>query len=365
MWLKSPDEDRAKFAEIADDYDERYDPACMARLFRDRHFPEEVNKFHKRFDCMSVGTLLEFGCSAERANKYPEDIPPHELPIAVIMGINPEDFHDNKDAWLPLVRRLYANHEAIRVMGMTFGPFSCIGMGQQGILVMGEHSKSAYKIGRELDREIRLYEKLEAANENIRNIVNMKQIMIVEKGLHIMELEYVQGKTLAELLERGAFGADKTIHYAGGILNGLAELFRAGIFHRDVWLENVMIDEVKDRAVIIDLGIATDDPEDGPIKNRRYGGENDLQSLGQIAYKMATGRHIFNPTTDKSTRFLSEQVKAMREKAYADPATLEKRLKMVEQNVPDERLSRVIKICLTAKGERGEYLALKEMLRIP
>ncbi len=84
-----------------------------------------------------------------------------------------------------------------------------------------------------------------------------------------------------------------------------------------------MVDETKDRAVIIDLGIATTDPLAPPKNNRRYGGPNDLVSLGQIMYKMATGKHLFAKSKSMEKTVYAEQLKDHRDWVYEEPRRVE------------------------------------------
>jgi len=172
-------------------------------------------------------------------------------------------------------------------------------------------------------------------------------------------MEFIEGKTLLQYLQENTPNPKEIISYGKDILNGIAELRRGSVSHGDLWLGNIMIDSVKNRAVIIDLGSATDNFENKPKCNRRYGGENDLQSLGQIIYKMITRCHIFNPTIDTSTHIIPERIKKERERIYADQSALETRLKQIDENVPDKNTAEIIRICLTSEGADEDYQILE------
>jgi len=256
------------------------------------------------------------------------------------------------------------------------GGYQFVGSGASGFVVFKNYGyeKTAFKISYVADSEQEILEKLKDAHKDkeagLENVVSIKSKnsfvgKTIKKWFKIpkfFELEYIEGKNLSTLLdiEKSFFDYPKTLKYSKDIFNGLLELKSAGIYHRDLWLGNVMIDEVQDRAVIIDLGIATDDPGDGPKDNRRYGGENDLHSLGQIMYKMATGEHLFNPSINMSTHLIPEEIKEERERSYADQATLQKRLKEVEVTIQDNNLASLIKFCLEAKGTEEDYQRLEE-----
>jgi serine/threonine protein kinase len=65
----------------------------------------------------------------------------------------------------------------------------------------------------------------------------------------------------------GRFTEDEARHWMHQILNSLETLHNAGIAHRDLSLENVMIHN--DRAVLIDLGMSLPIPFDSQTGQRR------------------------------------------------------------------------------------------------
>ena len=197
-----------------------------------------------------------------------------------------------------------------------------------------------------------------------RQGINKGDSPLINKGiLNYFELEYIDGETLESLLDKQKKGLNKreVMKYGEDIFNGLCELRQLGIFHRDVWLGNIMIDKEEDRAVIIDLGSSTDNPNESPVDNRRYGGENDLVSLGQIMYKMAIGRHIFNTSVDTSTSFIPGKIKKEREKIYADKSLLEKRLEQAKTGIKDPQIAKIIEVCLKANAIPEDYHRISQL----
>ncbi len=75
-------------------------------------------------------------------------------------------------------------------------------------------------------------------------------------GLHYIAMEYVAGRTLRQfLIERGRLSAREALDIMTGVLSGLAAAHQAGIAHRDVKPENVLLTpsgEVK----VADFGLA-------------------------------------------------------------------------------------------------------------
>src|SRR3989338_4937403 len=218
---------------------------------------------------------------------------------------------------------------------------------------------------------------LKPKSKNVINhlfFVGGSTIGIPNEGIN---LDYIYGSTLEQLLdqENKILTPKMTIKYSAGIFNGLLELKASNnTYHRDLWLWNIIIDDIKDEAIIIDLGCAAYDEyiysgsDAGRIYtitdcNRRYGGENDLQSLGQIIYKMATGKHLFHSSIDKSTHLIPDEIKAERERIYADGSLLESRLKQVDEKITDKTLAEIINICLTAKGNDNDYNLLEQRFK--
>ncbi|MBU1030738.1 MAG: phosphotransferase, partial [Nanoarchaeota archaeon] len=117
----------------------------------------------------------------------------------------------------------------------------------------------------------------------------------------------------------------------------------AGIYHRDLHDRNIMIDEENDKAIIIDLGTATTNPNISNPQNRLYGGNNDLISLGQLMYKMATGHNLFNEENGQSQQSPTKNhIKTEREKAYETKETLQPYLNKVKENIQESNLAKLI-----------------------
>jgi eukaryotic-like serine/threonine-protein kinase len=87
-----------------------------------------------------------------------------------------------------------------------------------------------------------------------------------EAGLLYLAMEYVPGRTLRELLkERGRLGPAEALSIFQGVLAGLAAAHRAGIVHRDVKPENVLIGN-GDVIKVADFGLAR--AASGPVHTR-------------------------------------------------------------------------------------------------
>ncbi len=128
-------------------------------------------------------------------------------------------------------------------------------------------------------------------------------------------MELVAGRSLRAHLRSGPLAPLRAIHLARGVLTGLAVAHQAGLVHRDLKAENVMVAEVRspsesEQAKILDFGLAkrfdaTRDESQLSVgggvvgtltamspeqcQGREVGPRSDLFSLGSMLYEATTG----------------------------------------------------------------------------
>jgi len=184
-------------------------------------------------------------------------------------------------------------------------------------------------IAQDADRLRRFESEARAASAlNHPNIVTVHDIGR-SNGTTYMAMELVDGSSLRQILAGGALGEKKMLEVAVQIADGLAKAHSAGIVHRDMKPENVMVS--RDGFVkLLDFGLAkpfaapgTGDgsaiptivgetlpgtvlgtvgymsPEQASGKPVDY--RSDQFSLGSILYEMATGNRAFQKPTGAET----------------------------------------------------------------
>ncbi|HEX3582109.1 MAG TPA: protein kinase [Thermoanaerobaculia bacterium] len=184
-------------------------------------------------------------------------------------------------------------------------------------------------------REARLATKIQHPN-----VAALFDFSTLDDGSRYMVWEFIEGTNLHELIEsRGPLAPRYAATLAIQALRGLDAIHRAGIVHRDVSPENLMItrDDEDERVKIIDLGIAkgSDATEEktktgmfvgkwkycspehlGMLEaGERIDGRADIYSFGIVLYEMLAGVPPFQADTPHSYLMMhaSERPKPMRE----------------------------------------------------
>jgi serine/threonine protein kinase/predicted Zn-dependent protease len=153
-----------------------------------------------------------------------------------------------------------------------------------------------------------LHEAKAAAALNHPNIVTVHELGTHE-GKPFIAMEYIEGKSLADLIAAGSLRIDQAVRIAQQMCEGLSAAHEAGIVHRDIKPGNVIIDK-SGRAKILDFGLAksrraTTDTQAGttvgtaqyesPEQSRgvQVDQRSDLFSLGVVLYEMIAGQLPF------------------------------------------------------------------------
>lgn len=165
-----------------------------------------------------------------------------------------------------------------------------------------------------LKREVILARKV--AHPNVCRLYDIGE----SDGIHYVSMEFVDGLTLSDmLLVQGKLPPAEGLRILRQVLLALQEAHRAGVIHRDLKPQNIMVD-VNQRAFIMDFGISYSADVDRltttgmMIGTPRYMapeqfGESpldlraDIYSMGIIFYEAFTGRLPFDAKTPATVMY--------------------------------------------------------------
>ncbi|WP_435241138.1 serine/threonine-protein kinase [Streptomyces cucumeris] len=164
---------------------------------------------------------------------------------------------------------------------------------------------------RRMEREARA-----AARIDHPSVVTVHDV-VVEEGRPWIVMELVTGQSLGDRLTEGTLDPREAARIGLAVLDGLAAAHEAGVLHRDVKPDNVLLGR-GDRVVLTDFGIAQIQGEQGltetggfvgspefvapeRVLGQRPGPESDLWSLGVVLYTAVEGMSPFRRSHSPST----------------------------------------------------------------
>ncbi|WP_079033963.1 MULTISPECIES: serine/threonine-protein kinase [unclassified Streptomyces] len=147
-------------------------------------------------------------------------------------------------------------------------------------------------------------------------VVNVHDVAVVD-GRPWIVMELVQGRSLGDALQEGTLGARDAARIGLEVLGALEAAHAAGILHRDVKPDNVMLGR-HDRVVLTDFGIAQIEGETNltdtggfvgspeyiapeRVLGQRPGPASDLWSLGVVLYAATEGVSPFRRSNTPAT----------------------------------------------------------------
>ena len=166
-----------------------------------------------------------------------------------------------------------------------------------------------------------------AAKVNHPNLVNVFD-QGVDGDFDYLVMELVEGKTLREILAKfGKIEANRALDVVAAVLAGLSALHRAGIIHRDVKPENIILAN-DGRIKVTDFGLArpaskvqsADAPLLGTVayispealRGNAVDARSDIYAVGIVLYELLTGEQPFSGSDSKTVAraHLQERVPA-------------------------------------------------------
>jgi serine/threonine-protein kinase len=225
------------------------------------------------------------------------------------------------------------------------------------------------------ERRRRFIQEAQAASAlNHPNIITIHDI-ISEGNAEYMVMEYVQGKTLIDLIPKGGLRVPQVLKYAVQMTDALQVAHSAGIVHRDLKPGNVMVTETG-LVKVLDFGLAkltdssplsqtsasgasdaTQTINQAPLtvegsiigtvsymspeqaQGKKVDSRSDIFSLAVVLYEMVTGTRAFAGDSALSTlsAILRDEARPIPEIAPDTPPQLDQVIHRCLRKNPDQR----------------------------
>ena len=201
-----------------------------------------------------------------------------------------------------------------------------------------------------------------------------------QDGIDFLVMEYVEGETLAQRLEKGPLPIQQVLQYAVEIADALDKAHRKGVIHRDLKPSNIML--TKSGTKLLDFGLAKlgqsavpATPEsqlptmkDGitgegtilgtlqymapeQIEAKKVDPRTDIFAFGAVVYEMTTGKRAFEGKSSASVmaRILEAEPPAMTSLRPMTPPQLDRVVRICLAKDPDERWQTAGDLCRELK----------------
>jgi Tol biopolymer transport system component len=188
-----------------------------------------------------------------------------------------------------------------------------------------------------------------------------------EGGVDFLVMEYLEGDSLADRLEKGKIPFDEALRLAAQIADALDAAHRRGVVHRDLKPGNIMV--TRDGAKLLDFGLAklhtpgavvADSmlsTEDKPLtaegtllgtiqymapeqlEGKEADARSDVFAFGAVVYEMLTGRRAFEGSSHASliAAIMFSEPPATAEFQPLTPPSLERVARRCLAKDPDQR----------------------------
>ena len=209
-------------------------------------------------------------------------------------------------------------------------------------------------------------------------VVNVHDVAVVD-GRPWIVMELVQGRSLGDALQEGTLGARDAARIGLEVLGALEAAHAAGILHRDVKPDNVMLGR-HDRVVLTDFGIAQIEGETNltdtggfvgspeyiapeRVLGQRPGPASDLWSLGVVLYAATEGVSPFRRSNTPAT--LQSVLNAVPAAPAAAQGPLAEAINGLLQKDPARRPNAAQTRALLEQAANPPVQAATQVVRIP
>lgn len=215
------------------------------------------------------------------------------------------------------------------------------------------------------------------SHPNIRIIFDIG----ADKGYTFAVMEYLEGETLGELLEKSALKWQAAMKISLSIASGLAAAHSKGIVHRDIKPHNIFLTENGD-VKILDFGLAVTDPK-GPtaekehidttlthghfvesfagtvsymspeqVRSEATDVRSDIFAFGTVLFEMLTGKRLFAKKTQPETTaaILYESPPSLQQEGLTVPAELQRLLNLCLEKEAANRIPTMTDIITKITG---------------
>jgi len=263
--------------------------------------------------------------------------------------------------------------------GTQLGPYeivSAIGAGGMGEVYKAKDTRLSRTVAikvlpEQVSHQLELRQRFEREAQTIASLNHPHICTLHDVGhqgdIEYLVMEYLDGETLAQRLERGPMPIDQVLKYAIQIADALDKAHRSGITHRDLKPANIMI--TKSGAKLLDFGLAKLKQEVQPptvlsamptnaavtaqgtilgtlqymspeqVEGNDADSRTDIFAFGSILYEMATGRRTVEGKSQASiiAAILDRDPPAISSIQPTTPRQFDHLVKRCLAKAPDER----------------------------